>query len=594
MNTRKTSQWICLALILVSISLPAAAEEFTHALRAYLQQCVEAEGVGFGIVVGLVDEHGSRVVSYGKMDNGTDQEVDGDTVFEIGSITKTFTGLLLQDRVERGEMKMDDPVARYLPGSVKMPTRNGKEITLLQLATHTSGLPTTSVMWVPARAENPRADYTLQRMYDFLSDYRLPRDPGTKYEYSTVGSALLGHAIALKTGMDYESLVVDRICGPLKMECTRITLSPGLKDRFATGHSCFGYAVPSSYWGALVPGAAMRSTANDLLRYVSAHLGLMQSRLTPLMRRTQVAHAREDTADTDIGLAWDIRREWDGTRTISQGGLTDGFISFICFDAKRRRGVVVLANYQDFDVPLIGRLLLESEWRSDRRPSETNIGGQVYEPYIGEYQRLPHSAEAGIGIRREGDRLLAQVVASRSPSAEVLLPPCGGELLPRSEGRFFERLSCRPVTFFRDGRGRVTGLTLQYRGKRSSYEKTSDQPPKADQRSRPRIAISLATSLLDASTGHYEFAKCETFPAGMKMTLWREGDQLMGLTSGQNAVQGAFNVFAESETSFFLKVNGAQLTFTRDDQGQVTAVTYHGYRARLPDCEGRKVSEPVP
>src|SRR5207253_883000 len=108
------------------------------------------------------------------------------------------------------EMKLNDPVAKYLPKSVKMPTRNGKEITLLQLATHTSGLPTTSVTWIPKRADDPRADYTIERMYDFVSGYKLTRDPGTKYEYSTVGIALLGQAIALKAGTNCESLVVDR------------------------------------------------------------------------------------------------------------------------------------------------------------------------------------------------------------------------------------------------------------------------------------------------------------------------------------------------------------------------------------------------
>ena len=240
--------------LLTAFSLRAAAEEFTDAIHAFLQQRVEVEKRDVGMVIGLVDEHGTRIVSCGKLDNGTDQEVNGDTVFEIGSVTKTFTALLLQDMVERGQMKLDDPVAKYLPKSVRVPIRNGKEITLLQLATHTSGLPTTSVTWTPRRAENPRAEYTIERMYDFISGYQLTRDPGTKYEYSTVGMALLGQAIALKAGTDYESLVVDRICRPLGMDSTRITLTPELKNRFATGHNAFGYAVSSSYWGALTAG----------------------------------------------------------------------------------------------------------------------------------------------------------------------------------------------------------------------------------------------------------------------------------------------------------------------------------------------------
>src|SRR6266536_1005874 len=125
-------------------------------IRAFLQQRVEVEKRDVGIVVG----HGSRVVSSGKMDNGTDQEVNGDTLFDIASITKPFTGLLLQDMIERGEMKLDDPVAKYLPSSVRMPARNGKEITLLHLVTHTSGLPHIAPNLEPKRADQPFADYT--------------------------------------------------------------------------------------------------------------------------------------------------------------------------------------------------------------------------------------------------------------------------------------------------------------------------------------------------------------------------------------------------------------------------------------------------
>ena len=322
------------------------------------------------------------------MDNGTDQEINGDTVFELGSVTKTFTALLLQDMVERGRMKLDDPVAKYLPPSVKMPTRNGKEITLLHLATHTSGLPTTSVTWTPKRAENPRAEYTIERMYDFVSGYQLTRDPGTKYEYSTVGMALLGQALALKAGTDYETLVVERICRPLGMDRTRITLTPELKDRFATGHNSFGYAVPGSYWGALTPGAAPAPRRpNDLLKYVSAHLGLTPSALTPLMEKTHVAHFHAgriaDTGldtDTDIGLGWMITRDRQGATIVQHGGLTDGFVTFVCFDLARRRGVVVLSNSLDFDMGTLGRLVLAGEWQSDRRPQRPESTSRLMTP----------------------------------------------------------------------------------------------------------------------------------------------------------------------------------------------------------------------
>lgn len=595
-NIRKMVQFTYFTLILWTIPFSAAAEDFTNALRAYLQHRVEVEKRDPGIVVGIVDEHGSRIVSCGTLDNGTDQQANGDTVFEIGSITKTFTGLLLQEMVERGEMRLDDPVAKYLPNSVKMPIRNGKEITLLQLATHTSGLPTSSVTWIPKRAENPRADYTIERMYSFVSGFKLTRDPGTKYEYSTVGMAALGQAIALKAGTNYESLLVDRICRPLKMDSTRIELTPELKARCATGHNYCGHAVSSSYWGSLIPGAALRSTANDLLKYLSANLALTPSSLTPILGKTHVAHfqAHLDTdtgLDTDIGLAWMITHGQQGTEIVQHGGLTDGFITFVCFDLGRHRGVVVLCNSQDFDVPVIGRLLLESEWQSDRRPNETKISSQVYESYVGQYQRSTNSSsEPGIGIRREGNRLFAKLTGPKSWRGDVLLPPNAAELFPESESRFFERLSGLLITFFRDAKDKATGLTVQHRDRTFSYEKTSNQPPKASEQPKPHFALRLDTKSLDACAGHYEFAPSAAFPTGAKMSIWREGDQLVGQAWGQNTIQGVFDIYSESETNFFIKINGSQLTFLKNDGGLAAAIVHHSYGARFPDCEGKKVA----
>ena len=248
----------------------------TDDIRGFLERRIEVERKDVGMVVGLVEEQGSSIVSYGKLDDGASPEVNGDTLFEIGSITKTFTALLLQDMIERGEMKLDDPVAKYLPRSVRMPTRNGKEITLFHLATHTSGLPRNPANHDPKYADNPEADYTTGKFYAFLSGCQLTREPGAKFEYSNLGSGLLGHVLALRAGTDYESLVVERICRPLKMDSTRITLTPDLKARFATGHNYLGYAVTSMDFQAQAGCGGLRSTANDLLKYVSANLGLTQ------------------------------------------------------------------------------------------------------------------------------------------------------------------------------------------------------------------------------------------------------------------------------------------------------------------------------
>jgi serine-type D-Ala-D-Ala carboxypeptidase/endopeptidase len=389
MNVRTIASLFSSATVLLATSLPAGGEDFTNAIHAFLQQHLVAEQRNGGIVVGLVDEHGSRVVSCGRMDNGTSREVDGDTLFELGSITKTFTALLLQGMMDRGEMKLDDPVARFLPKSVKVPAFKGKEITLRHLATHTSGLPFFPNNLHPRRVENPYVDYTAEKMFAFLSGYKLDHAPGTRWDYSELGMQLLGYAIAAKAGTNYESLLVDRICGPLQMDSTRITLASELKERFAQGHNRLGCPVVSLQCGALVGGGALHSTANDLLKYVSANLGLTPSRLTPLMEKTHVPQFHMG-GWYYIGLAWITQRDLLTTKLVCHPGATFGHGAFIGFDKARRRGVVVLASSDRvIEVRNLAISLLESEWQSDRRPTATRVGRQVYDSYVGEYQLVP-------------------------------------------------------------------------------------------------------------------------------------------------------------------------------------------------------------
>jgi len=658
-----TVRAICFTILFSALSFRASAEDFTNAIRAFLQQRVEVEKRSIGIVVGIVDERGSRVVSCGKMDNGTDHEVDGDTLFDIASITKPFTGLLLQDMIERGEMNLDDPVQKYLPASVRMPTRGGKEITLLQLVTHTSGLPHIADNLDPKRPDQPFADYTVEELYTFLSGYQLPRDPGAKFKYSSLGAGLLGHVIGLKAGTNYEELVVDRICRPLKMDSTRITLTPELKSRFAIGHNQFGEAVPSWERQTQLGGSALRSTANDMLKFLSANLGLTPSSLTPIMEKTHVLRL-DQTLGMDFGLAWIITRGPQGREIIWHGGGAPGYVTFAGFDKTRRRGVVVLSSSWDLDVQVIGMLLLESEWQPEKRPRETKINRQALDSCVGQYRLSPgftlgmfflrmlflHVPKAVIyipaclclallciflrraatvrkrwiilgcsalvtgllavlivrgsghlvcalidpvlGIRREGERVFVQYDIRLSRLAAKFMPPGAalphitGELLPESESRFFGRTTSMPMIFSRDDRGKVTRITAQVLGATFAHEKISDQPPKAYAPPKPRVAIKLDTKLLDACVGQYEFPPNKAFPTGIKATIRREGDQLLWQARGQNIIPGPFNVYAESETNFFIKVHAAQLTFIKNDKGEVTAVNLQD-DAWMPDGVGK-------
>jgi D-alanyl-D-alanine-carboxypeptidase/D-alanyl-D-alanine-endopeptidase len=243
--------------------------------------------------------------------------------------------------VQREELALNDPIAKYLPDGVKVPERGGRVITLKDLSTHTSGLPRLPTNFSPKDPANPYADYSVEQMYQFLSGYTLTRDIGAQYEYSNLGGGLLGHVLARRAGMDYEALVRSRITAPLKMSSTAITLSPELKLRLATGHN--ERLIPVSNWDfpTLAGAGAIRSTANDLLDFLAVPLGYTTSPLAPSFERMLSVRMPTGQPGVDVALAWHI---FTTGGLIWHNGGTGGYRSFMGYDPKTRVGVVVLSN----------------------------------------------------------------------------------------------------------------------------------------------------------------------------------------------------------------------------------------------------------
>jgi serine-type D-Ala-D-Ala carboxypeptidase/endopeptidase len=425
---------------------------------------VERSRRNVGIVVGIVDETGRRLIAYGTTDRDKGRPVDGDTVFKIGSATKVFNASLLADMVQRGEVKLDDPVANYLPLTMTVPTRQGKAITLLDLVTHTSGLPRLPDNFKPQDNANPYADYQVQQMYDFLSTYTLTHDIGTYYEYSNLGAGLLGHALSLKAGQDYETLLIERVLKPLGLSQTRITLSPEMKQRLAAGYD--EARLPTANWDfPTLPGAgALRSTVNDVLTFLEANLGVSSSALSPVLEMTH--NARRDAGGEgedkmQVGLGWHLLTI-GGTNIIWHNGGTGGYRSFIGFDKAKRRGVVILTNTAN-SVDDIGFHLLEP-----RSPLTTYPDGQdrkvlkldpaQLDTYVGTYTLAP---TASIDISRAGDQLYLQV------TGQGKLP-----LYAETDTEFFLSAVDAQITFERDASGKVTHLVLHQNGLDTRAEKS--------------------------------------------------------------------------------------------------------------------------
>jgi D-alanyl-D-alanine-carboxypeptidase/D-alanyl-D-alanine-endopeptidase len=376
--------------------------------------------------------------------------LDGNTVFEIGSITKVFTASLLADMAARGEVKLDDPVAKYLPSTVRMPSRGGRQITLLDLATQSSGLPRMPSNFKPGDENNPYSDYTVEEMYAFLSGYELPRDIGAQYEYSNIGVGLLGHVLALRAGKSYEALLTERILKPLEMNDTRITMDESGKARLARGHTATG--APTANWDLLtLAGAgALRSTVNDLLKFLAANLDTASKPLGSVLATTQFAR-RDLDAQMKIGLNWHILTAFQRPLLWHNGG-TGGYRSFIGMDPARQRGVVVLSN-QSVAPDDIGLHLLDVRAPLTPAPKlrkEIAVDHAVLETYVGVYQLAPTFS---LTITREGGSLFGQ--GTGQPKLQ---------LFAEAPTEFFLKEVDAQITFEKDAAGKVTRLVLHQGG----------------------------------------------------------------------------------------------------------------------------------
>ncbi len=320
-----------------------------------------------GLVVGVVEGGHSSVFGYGRANDASAEPPRGDTLFEIGSITKVFTTTLLSILVADGLLNLEDPVRDLVPALPDLPP----EMTLVRLATHTSGLPKmpSDIIWPMLRnRRNPYATYTTAKLLEYLSDYKPKknRESAEQIDYSNLGMALLGHILAQKSGASYEQAVVSRICDRLDLRDTRVTLTPQQKERLATPRNAKG--KPTQAWDvpAFVGATALSSTANDMLKFLTANLGRPPSALTDVLPACHEIHAEafppqgrpqklvsglflkgQDTSHyrQGVALGWFVGRLSPGGKQVCwHHGASSGYRAFAGFTKGTDTGVVVLAN----------------------------------------------------------------------------------------------------------------------------------------------------------------------------------------------------------------------------------------------------------
>lgn len=448
---------LLLMLAAIFLTMPARADH-RKLVTDFVQPLID-DGLLIGCVVGIVDHGQQEVFGFGETKLGDGRRPDGNTIYEIGSVSKAFTGTLLADMVARGEVELDAPLQDLLPKDVQLQEVPDHPIRLVDVASQSSGLPRMPSNFAPKDPANPYADYTPKQMFDFLRGLKLSRPPG-QYEYSNLGMGLLGYLLAERAGKPYEQLLIERIANPLQMNDTRITLNQEQVVRFAPPYN--GECTPDHNWDipTLAGAGGIRSTANDLLKLVAASLeNKSAEHAAPDASAANVVAAIHKAwekqygkqGEIGVGLGWHIARD---NVTRWHNGQTGGYSAAMFIYPPQDLGVVVLTNSGTGHATPLAEKILQSLLGMHPAPLDVRktvkVPAKVLQTYVGQYAL---GFFAMFTITLEDGQLWAQLTGQNKY-----------RLFPESETKFFYRVVDAQLTFVKDDKGKVTKLVLHQNG----------------------------------------------------------------------------------------------------------------------------------
>ena len=441
--------------LVLGLAAPASHAEEAPELQARIDALAQPfldAGIVVGMTIGVLRDGERHVFGYGRMGSEDATVPDGKTVFELGSITKVFTGILLADLVRDGAVTLDQPVQELLPEGVTVPSRDDAVITLRHLSTHTSGLPRMPPNFAPADPQNPFADYDAARLVAGLQAVTLESVPGARYAYSNLGVGLLGHALSLVAGKPYEALLRERILDPLHMTDTTITLTAEMKSRLAPGHLADGTPTPGWDLGALAGAGALRSTVDDVLTFLEANLEGGETPLAKSLATALSLQAEPAGQPVKMGLGWHFGTAADGRW---HNGQTGGYHTHAGLLLDHDVGIVVLANTATGKVDELAGLLYPLMVGKEVEPPSFDVPVEIdqaaLDDYVGRYALAPTFV---LTVTRDGDRLMVQATGQED-----------FQVFPLGDDRFFYKIVEARIQFTRDDDGKVVGLVLHQGGR---------------------------------------------------------------------------------------------------------------------------------
>ena len=518
-------------VVLVGTSL-ASARPAEAVLQKSLQTWL-ADAPG-GVAAAYIDAEGVVFLQAGKFSAADPRPLTPDTQFEIGSVTKTFTALLLADAIQAGKVTLDAPIgAPFAPSAV----------TYLQLATHTSGLPPLPTDFTLGDAANP---YAAVKLSDLVTSFAAAAGSAkpAPTAYSNFGFAVLGHAVAGAWGQPYAPLLTTRVLTPLGLRDTHLAWSDVERTRLAPPHSPTG---PGQNWdlGAFAPAGSLTSTTRDLSRYVQAQLGLVTTPLAAALAETHRPRVPGGAATSQVGLAWQIQTRDTATVHWHNGG-TGGYRSYVAFDLAAKTGVVVLTNHAR-GVEALGNSLLAGKPLSPPRAPAAAAG--PLQEFLGNYPLAPSFVMA---VTAEGEQLFVQ--ATGQPRLKLSRLKADRYQVGGVEAE---------VSFERDAAGKVNALVLHQNGMEQRAPRTA---PGAAPAAAPR-EVTLPVADLEACVGRFKLGP-------MQFTVTREDAGLFVQLTGQPKAR----VYASAKDEFFYKIVNAQLSFVRTDDKVVALILHQNGR----------------
>ncbi|MCW8876114.1 MAG: serine hydrolase [Kangiellaceae bacterium] len=465
--------------MLISSSIYAQKLDTVNKLELLIRDKIEKQKLGVGASVAIVENGEAKTFTIGRQSNNDKLMVAAKDLFEIGSISKVFTSIALADMVIEGKVKLDDPIQMYLPKEVKVPSKSGKQITLKHLATHDSGLPRLPSNLDAVNSSQPYAAYDQASLYAFLNEHELSRAPEVQREYSNLGVGLLGHLLGLIDGTSYQSVIEQRVLKPMGLDSTFVHLPKSKQASLIQGHN--SQLVPVEHWrfDALAGAGSITSNILDMSSFLSVNMSKakpvedpkQEKRISKAVHLAQQIQTDFGNPVTNIGLGWIISSfslgEEAGKARSSSGeyiwhnGGTAGFRSFLGFNNKTQKGIVILANTA-VDLESIARAYLMGNIdtqveRLTRTP--LNIPEEKLSKLNGEYQLMPGF---NLTVTNEGDRLFIQ--ATNQPKFPVF---------PNSATEFYYKVVEAKVVFELGEGGIANSVILHQNGRQMKGKKVN-------------------------------------------------------------------------------------------------------------------------